>query len=104
MYLPSKDAWDLGSGDRSVDRSRYVPYLTWLDPPMHLLSLYQSLVLDLFQISYTLLNSLNIRISRGLEQFQSLNLAESAQVTSATKDDWSRAVLHVEYCASTQRN
>ena len=71
---------------------------------MHLLSLYQSLVLDLFQISYTLLNSLNIRISRGLEQFQSLNLAESAQVTSATKDDRRRAVLHVEYYASTQRN
>jgi hypothetical protein len=35
-----------------------------------------------------------IRISRGLEQFQSLSLAKSAQVTTIRKDDWSRA----EYC------
>jgi hypothetical protein len=51
---------------------------SWLDPPMLLPSLYHNPLLDLFQISYTLLTSLNVRISRGLEQFQTLNLAESA--------------------------
>ena len=33
----------------------------------------------MFQIFYTLLTSLNVHISRGLEGSQSLNLAESAQ-------------------------
>ena len=56
----------------------------WLDPLVILPSPYHNPLLDLFQIFYTLLTSLNIRISRGLERFQSLNLAESAQVTSAT--------------------
>ena len=64
---------------------------SWLDPPVLLPSPYHNPLLDLFQIFYTLLTSLNVRISRGLEQFQSLNLAKSAQVTSTTKDDWSRA-------------
>ena len=64
---------------------------SWLDPPVLLLSPYHNPRLDLFQIFYTLLNSLNVRNSRGLEQFQSMNLAKSAQVTSAAKDDWSRA-------------
>ena len=41
-------------------------------------------------ILYTLLTSLNVRISRGLEQSQSLNLAESAQVGSTAKEGWSR--------------
>jgi hypothetical protein len=45
----------------------------------------------LFQIFYTLLTSLNVRISRGLEEFHSLNLAKSALVTRIRKDDWSRA-------------
>ena len=40
----------------------------------------------MFQVLYTLLTSLNVHIIRGLEGFQSLNLAESAQVTSAAKD------------------
>jgi hypothetical protein len=65
---------------------------SWLDPLVLLLSPYGNPSLDLFQIFYTLLNSLNVRISRGLEQFHSLNLAKSAQVTSTAKDDWSRAV------------
>ena len=33
---------------------------------------------DMFQIFYSLLTSLNAHISRGLEGFQSLDLAESA--------------------------
>ena len=66
---------------------------SWLDPPVLLLSPYHNPLLDLFQIFYTLLTSLNARISRGLEQFHSLNLAKSAQVTRIRKDDWSRAVL-----------
>jgi hypothetical protein len=68
---------------------------SWLDPPVLLLSPYHNPLLDLFQIFYTLLTSLNIniRISRGLEQFRSLNFAESAQMTSAAKDDWSRAAV-----------
>jgi hypothetical protein len=65
---------------------------SWLDPPVLLPSPYHNPLLGLFQILYTLLTSLNVRISRGLEQFHSLNLVESAQVTSAAKDDWSRAV------------
>jgi hypothetical protein len=66
---------------------------SWPDPPVLLLSPYHNPLLDLFQIFYTLLTSLNVRISRGLEQFHSLNLVESALVTSAAKDDWSRAVF-----------
>ena len=42
---------------------------SWLDPPVLLPSLYHNLRLDLFRIFYTLLTSLNVRISRGLEQF-----------------------------------
>jgi hypothetical protein len=57
-----------------------------------LLSPYHNPSLDLFQIFYTLLTSLNVRISRGLEEFHSLNLAKSALVTKIRKDDWSRAV------------
>ena len=64
---------------------------SWLDPPVLLPSPYHNPLLDLFQIFYTLLTSLNARISRGLEQFHSLNLAKSAQVTRIRKDDWSRA-------------
>jgi hypothetical protein len=48
---------------------------------------YHNPLLALFQIFYTLLASLNVRISRGLEQFHSLNLVESALVTRAAKDD-----------------
>jgi hypothetical protein len=48
-------------------------------------------LLDLFQNFNTLLTSLNVRISRGLEQFQSLNLAKSDRVAKIRKDDWSRA-------------
>ena len=40
---------------------------SWLDPPVLLPSLYHNLRLDLFRIFYTLLASLNVRISRGLE-------------------------------------
>ena len=65
---------------------------SWLDPPVLLPSLYHNPRLDLFQIFYTLLTSLNVRISRGLEQFHRVDLAESAQVTKIRKDDWSRAV------------
>ena len=57
--------------------------------------LYHNPRLDLFQIFYTLLTSLNVRISRGLEEFHSLNLAESALVTRIRKDDWSRAAQEV---------
>ena len=64
---------------------------SWLDPPVLLLSPYHNPLLDLFQIFYTLLTSLNVRISRGLEEFHSLNLAKSALVTRIRKDDWSRA-------------
>ena len=67
---------------------------SWLDPPVLLLSPYHNPLLDLFQIFYTLLTSLNVRISRGLEEFHSLNLAKSALVTRIRKDDWSRAVSH----------
>ena len=66
---------------------------SWLDPPVLLPSLYHNPLLELFQIFYTLLTSLNARISRGLEQFHSLNLAKSAQVTRIRKDDWSRAAF-----------
>jgi hypothetical protein len=45
----------------------------------------------MFQNCNTLLISLNVRISRGLEQFHRVDLAESAQVTKIRKDDWSRA-------------
>jgi hypothetical protein len=48
--------------------------------------------LDMFQNCNTLLTSLNVRISRGLEQFHRVDLAKSALVTSTAKDDWSRAV------------
>jgi hypothetical protein len=41
--------------------------------------------MDMFQICNTLLTRLNVRISRGLD------LAKSALVTSAAKNDWSRA-------------
>jgi hypothetical protein len=64
---------------------------SWLDPPVLLPSLYHNPSLDLFQIFYTLPTSLNVRISRGLEQLHSLVLAKSAQVTRIRKDDWSRA-------------
>ena len=67
----------------------------WLDPPLLMSSTYHNLRLDLFQTFYTLLTSLNARIVRGLEGFQSLNLAESAQVTRIRKDDWSRAVIMI---------
>jgi hypothetical protein len=42
---------------------------SWQDLPQLLPSLYHNPSLDLFQIFYTLLTSLNARISRGLEQF-----------------------------------
>ena len=64
---------------------------SWLDPPVLLPSPYHNPRLDSFQIFYTLLTSLNVRISRGLEEFHSLNLAKSALVTRIRKDDWSRA-------------
>jgi hypothetical protein len=64
---------------------------SWLDPPVLLPSPYHNPLLDMFQNCNTLLTSLNVRISRGLEQFHSLNLTKSALVTSAAKDDWSRA-------------
>ena len=66
---------------------------SWLDPPVLLLSPYHNPVLDMFQNCNTLLTSLNVPISRGLEQFQSLNLAKNALVTRIRKDDWSRAVV-----------
>ena len=69
---------------------------SWLDPPVLLLSPYHNPLLDLFQIFYTLLTSLNVRISRGLEEFHSLNLAKSALVTRIRKDDWSRAAPRVQ--------
>ena len=47
----------------------------------------------MFQNCNTLLTSLNVRISRGLEQFHRVDLAESALVTRIRKDDWSRADL-----------
>jgi hypothetical protein len=71
---------------------------SWLDPPVLLPSPYHNPllpILDWFQILFILLISLNVRISRGLEQFHSLNLVESALVTSAAKDDWSRADMVV---------
>ena len=71
---------------------------SWLDPPVLLPSPYHNPRLDLFQIFYTLLTSLNVRISRGLEEFHSLNLAKSALVTRIRKDDWSRAVVRVPWC------
>ncbi len=64
---------------------------SWLDPPVILLSPYHNPRLDLFQNCNTLLTSLNVPISRGLGQFQSLDLSKSAQVTRIRKDDWSRA-------------
>jgi hypothetical protein len=67
---------------------------SWLDPPVLLPSPYHNPLLDMFQNCNTLLTSLNVPISRGLEQFQSLNLAKSAQVTMIRKDDWSRAGVH----------
>jgi hypothetical protein len=68
---------------------------SWPHPPVLLPSPYHNPLLDLLQIFYTLLTSLNVRISRGLEQFHSLNLVESALVTSGAKDDWSRAEKHM---------
>jgi hypothetical protein len=64
---------------------------SWLDPPVLQPSPYHNPLLDKFQKINTLLNSLNLRISRGLEQFHTLNFTKSALVTSAAKDDWSRA-------------
>ena len=64
---------------------------SWLDPPVLLPSPYHNPRLGLSHIFYTLLTSLNVRISRGLEEFHSLNLAKSALVTRIRKDDWSRA-------------
>jgi hypothetical protein len=64
---------------------------SWLDPPVLLPSPYHNPFLDMFQNCNTLLTSLNVRISRGLEQFHRVDLAKSALVTSAAKDDWSRA-------------
>ena len=64
---------------------------SWRDPPVLLPPLYHSLLLGLFRIFYTPLTSLNVHISRGLQQFQSLNLAESAQVTRIRKDNWTQA-------------
>ncbi len=52
---------------------------SWLDPPVLLPSPYHNPLLDLFQIFYTLLTSLNVRISRGLEQFHSLSLAKKCR-------------------------
>ena len=66
---------------------------SWLDPPVLLPSPYHNHFWDMFQNCNTLLTSLNVPISRGLEQFQSLNLAKSAQVTMIRKDDWSRATI-----------
>ena len=66
---------------------------SWLDPPVLLPSPYHNPLLDMFQNCNTLLTSLNVRISRGLEEFHSLNLAKSALVTRIRKDDWSRAEL-----------
>ncbi len=63
---------------------------SWLDPPVLLPSPYHNPLLDMFQNCNTLLTSLNVRISRGLEQFHQMDLAKSALVTSAAKDDWSR--------------
>ena len=64
---------------------------SWLDPPMLLPSPYHNPLLDMFQNCNTVLTTLNVRIGRGLEQFQSLSLAKSDQVTRIWKDDWSRA-------------
>ena len=64
---------------------------SWLDPPVLLPSPYHIPLLDMFQNCNTLLTSLNVRISRGLEQFHRVDLAESAQVTSTAKNDWSPA-------------
>jgi hypothetical protein len=64
---------------------------SWLDPPVLPPSPYHNPFLDMFQNYNTLLTSLNVRSSGGLEQFHRLNLAKSAQVTSAAKDDWSQA-------------
>jgi hypothetical protein len=68
---------------------------SWLDPPMLLPSPYHNPSMDMFQNCNTLLTSLNVRISCGLEQFHRVDLAESAQVTSAAKDDWSRAACSI---------
>jgi hypothetical protein len=51
--------------------------------------------MDMFQNCNTLLTSLIVRIGRGLEQFHRMDLAKSAQATSAAKDDWSRAVTQL---------
>jgi hypothetical protein len=68
---------------------------SWLDPLVLLPSPYHNPSMDMSQNCNTLLTSLNVRTSRGLEQFHRMDLAESAQVTSAAKDDWSRAVLYL---------
>jgi hypothetical protein len=65
---------------------------SWLDPPVLLPSPYHNPSMDMFQICNALLTSLNVRIGCGLEQFHRVHLAKSALVTSAAKDDWSRAV------------
>ena len=64
---------------------------SWVDPLGLLPSLYHNHHLDMFQIVYTLLTSLNARTSRGLGRFQSANMTESAQVNRIGKDDRSRA-------------
>jgi hypothetical protein len=66
---------------------------SWLDPPVLLPSLYHNPSMDMVQICNTLLTSLNVRITRGLEQFHRVDLAKSALVTSAVNDDWSRAAM-----------
>jgi hypothetical protein len=80
---------------------------SWLDPPVLLPSPYHNPLLDLFQIFYTLLTSLNVRISRDLEEFHSLNLAKIALVTRIRKDDWSRAanavLLQKNHCSYAQK-
>jgi hypothetical protein len=51
---------------------------SWLDPQVLLPSPYHNPLLDMFQNCNTLLTSLNVRISPGLEQSQLLSLAKSA--------------------------
>ena len=65
---------------------------SWLNPPVLVPSPYHNPSMNMFQNCNTLLTSLNVRISRGLEQFHRVELAKSAQVTRIRKDDWSRAV------------
>jgi hypothetical protein len=46
---------------------------------------------NIWEIPMVVAKTNSKRIDRGLEQSHSLNLAKSALVTSAAKDDWSRA-------------